>query len=118
MPHGRTGDPVVSRPRRALLDAGTRVSIQCDGPPFGGVVQPYEPEYSDGTFGGFDDGIWRTMTVDDVTVVAPSASHAHRGRRPVTGLSVPEHLPGDRSGSTISSQVPDVTRPGTWLGAS
>ena len=74
MLHGRTGDPLVSRSRRALLDAGTRVTIQRDGHPFGGVVQPYEPEYSDGTFPvRFDDGIWRTMTVNDVTVVAPPA---------------------------------------------
>ena len=40
MLHGRTGDPLVSRSRRALLDAGTRVTIQRDGHPFGGVVQP------------------------------------------------------------------------------
>jgi len=36
------------------------------------VVQPYEPEYSDGTFPvRFDDGIWRKMNINDVTVVAP-----------------------------------------------
>jgi len=54
-----------------LLDAGTRVSLQREGCPLGGVVQPYEPQYSDGTFPvRFDDGIWRTMSARDVTVVA------------------------------------------------
>jgi hypothetical protein len=62
-----------------LLDAGTRVSLRRDGDPLGGVVQPYEPEYSDGTFPvRFDDAIWRTMTVRDVTVVAPPAPVTHR----------------------------------------
>jgi hypothetical protein len=72
---------VVSRLRRPLLDVGTRVSLQCDGEPLGGVVQPYEPEYSDGTFPvRFDDGVWRTMTVRDVTVVAPPAPLPRRTR--------------------------------------
>ncbi|MCA1674230.1 MAG: hypothetical protein LC799_19250 [Actinobacteria bacterium] len=63
---------MMSRTGRALLDAGTRVSIQRHGGPLGGVVQPYEPEYSDGTFPvRFDDGIWRKMNINDVTVVAP-----------------------------------------------
>lgn len=68
----------MTRPRRPLLDPGTRVCLQREGVPLGGVVQPYEPQYSDGTFPvRFDDGIWRKMTVNDVTVVAPPA--------PVTG---------------------------------
>ncbi len=64
--------PMVSRTGRPLLDVGTRVSIRRDGKPLGGVVQPYEPQFSDGTFPvRFDDGIWRKMTSNDVTVVAP-----------------------------------------------
>ena len=44
-------------------------------------MQPYEPEYSDGTFPvRFDDGIWRTMTVRDVTVVTPPAAPVTPGR--------------------------------------
>jgi len=89
--HTRAGDPrgfagsltagLVSRTGRPLLDAGTRVSLRCDGDPLGGVVQPYEPEYSDGTFPvRFDDGIWRTMTVRDVTVVTPPAAPVTPGR--------------------------------------
>jgi hypothetical protein len=63
---------MVSRTGRPLLDAGTRVSIPRDGKPLGGVVQPYEPQFSDGTFPvRFDDGVWRRMTSNDVTVVAP-----------------------------------------------
>jgi hypothetical protein len=63
----------VSRTGRPLLDAGTRVSLQRDGRPLGGGVQPYEPQYSDGAFPvRFDDGIWWTMSVRDVTVVAPA----------------------------------------------
>jgi len=55
-----------------LLDARTRVCVQRDEGSLGGVVQPYEPEYSDGTFPvRFDDGIWRKMNINDVTVVAP-----------------------------------------------
>ena len=70
------------RPRRPLLDPGTRVSLQCAGGPLGGVVQPYEPQYSDGTFPvRFDDGIWRKMTVNDVTVVAPPAPVTRRKGR-------------------------------------
>ncbi|MDQ4039738.1 MAG: hypothetical protein M3313_15655 [Actinomycetota bacterium] len=62
---------MASRTGRPLLDIGTRVSLQRDGRPLGGVVQPYEPQYSDGTFPvRFDDGIWRKMSVRDVTVVA------------------------------------------------
>jgi len=46
------------------------------------VVQPYEPQYSDGTFPvRFDDGIWRKMTANDVTVVAPPAPLTHRKER-------------------------------------
>jgi len=61
-----------------LLDPGTRVSLRRDGRPLGGVVQPYEPQYSDGTFPvRFDDGIWRKMTINDVTVVAPPAAATH-----------------------------------------
>ncbi|MCA1671892.1 MAG: hypothetical protein LC799_06690 [Actinobacteria bacterium] len=72
----------MSRPRRPLLDVGTRVSVQRDGGPLGGVVQPYEPEYSDGTFPvRFDDGIWRKMTVRDVTVVASPAPVSRRKGR-------------------------------------
>lgn len=60
-----------------MLDAGTRVSLPRDGRPLGGVVQPYEPQYSDGTFPvRFEDGIWRRMSVRDVTVVA----HTGEGR--------------------------------------
>ncbi len=70
------------RPRRPLLDPGTRVSLRRDGRPLGGVVQPYEPQYSDGTFPvRFDDGIWRTMTVNDVTVVALPEPLTHRKGR-------------------------------------
>ncbi len=66
---------MVSRTGRPLLGAGTRVSVQRDGGSLGGVVQPYEPQYSDGTFPvRFDDGIWRKMTARDVTVMAPPAS--------------------------------------------
>ncbi len=67
--------PAVSRTGRPLLDAGTRVCLQRDGAaPLGGVVQPYEPEYSDGTFPvRFDDGIWRRMTARDVSVVTPQS---------------------------------------------
>ena len=55
------------------------MSVPRDGGPLGGVVQPYEPQYSDGTFPvRFDDAIWRTMTVRDVTVVAPPAPVTHR----------------------------------------
>jgi hypothetical protein len=74
----------VNRPRRPLLEAGTRVSLQRDGEPLGGVVQPYEPQYSDGTFPvRFDNGIWRTMTANDVTVVAPPTPVPHRkGQQP------------------------------------
>jgi len=73
----------VSRTGRPLLDAGTRVSLQRDEGTLGGVVQPYEPQYSDGTFPvRFDDGIWRTMTVNDVTVVAPPAPATRQKGRP------------------------------------
>ena len=73
---------MVSRTGRPLLDVGTRVSLRCDGCPLGGVVQPYEPQYSDGTFPvRFDDGIWRKMTVNDVTVVAPPAPVTRRKGR-------------------------------------
>lgn len=69
----------MNRPRRPLLDAGTRVSLQRDGGFLSGVVQPYEPQYSDGTFPvRFDNGVWRTMTANDVTVVAPPAPLVHR----------------------------------------
>ncbi len=55
------------------------MSLQRDGEPLGGVVQPYEPQYSDGTFPvRFDNGIWRTMTANDVTVVAPPTPVPHR----------------------------------------
>lgn len=55
------------------------VRLQRDGVPLHGVVQPYEPQYSDGAFPvRFDNGIWRTMTANDVTVVAPPAPLTHR----------------------------------------
>lgn len=72
----------MSRTGRPLLDAGTRVRTQLGGCPLGGVVQPYEPEYSHGTFPvRFDDGIWRKMTIDDVTVVAPPTPITRRKGR-------------------------------------
>ena len=68
------GDLAVSRTGRPLLDAGTRVSLPRDGRPLGGVVQPYEPQYSDGTFPvRFEDGIGRRMTARDVSVVTPQS---------------------------------------------
>ncbi len=48
----------MSRFRRPLLDAGAWVGLQRDGRPLRGMVQPYEPQYSHGTFPvRFDDGI-------------------------------------------------------------
>ena len=35
-------EPAVSRPRRVLLDAGIRVSVERDGRPLGGVSQPHD----------------------------------------------------------------------------
>jgi hypothetical protein len=72
----------VSWTGRPLLAVGARVSLRRDRWPLGGVVQPYEPQYSDGTFPvRFDDGDWRRMTVNDVTVVAPPAPVARRKGR-------------------------------------
>ncbi len=44
-----------------------------------GTVMPHEPEHSRGCFPvRFDDCIWETCTVSDVTVVATSSSHQVR----------------------------------------
>lgn len=67
--------------RRTLLDAGTEVTARLRGLPQRGVVQSYEPEHSPDTFPvRFDDGQWRLLTANEVTVAAaptPDARTAH-----------------------------------------
>lgn len=55
---------------RVLLDPGTQVTVPLGGQVRYGVVQCYEQRWSQGTFPvRLDDGQWRLLTADDVTVL-------------------------------------------------
>lgn len=55
------------------IPAGTRVQMKGTGHRRQGIVMPYEPEYSHGSFPvRFDDGIWQVLNASYVVVVAPS----------------------------------------------
>lgn len=56
----------------AGLPVGTRVQARGTGRRRQGVVMPYEPEYSHGSFPvRFDDGIWEVLNASYVIALAP-----------------------------------------------
>jgi hypothetical protein len=67
-----TADVVRGYDGRPLLNPGTRVRLKREegDPPLEGWVQPYDMEYSSGTFPvKFDDGIWRKMDASYLKVL-------------------------------------------------
>lgn len=64
-----------------LLDAGTEVTARLRGLHQHGVVQSYEAQHSPDTFPvRFDDGQWRLLTANEVTVAAESTPDTRAAR--------------------------------------